>query len=292
MNLTKDTYDLIINHGYGRERIQKVLNITNKDAEKLVTIAKYLQINNIPVIDDPQHKDSAIKSLDIKGETLRLAVMSDLHFGSAVCKIAEMKSFFNYALDKKVDVFLMSGDLLDGQRVYKGQEFEQDAVSADGQFNLFMENVPQLPKAYFIIGNHEYSLYKHAGKNIGYDIAKERKDFEYLGCMEGNVKINDILFQLWHGAGSCSYSISYKLQKKIETYVPGHKPRFLFAGHWHQSLEMTTRNVSAYHCGSFQGSNTFSKALALATIVGGWILEIIHHDGEVKSVKSEFVQYY
>jgi hypothetical protein len=55
---------------------------------------------------------------------------------------------------------------------------------------------------------------------------------------------------------------------------------------------MTVRNVTGYLCGSFQGPNTFSKALSLANVTGNWIIEIMSENGEVNSVKSEFVQFY
>ncbi len=52
-------------------------------------------------------------------------------------------------------------------------------------------------------------------KNIGIDLASRRPDFKFLGAMEGKVTVNGILFELFHGTGSGSYSISYKLQKRI-----------------------------------------------------------------------------
>jgi predicted phosphodiesterase len=291
--MTKDIFDSIITNNYGRDRVSKMFDVSETVARGWIAVAEYLAEHNMPFIEDPLHqpKDKEL-SYEIKGDRFKFAATADWHIGSAVAKKAELKAYLNYAKDQGVELFLAAGDLMDGNNVYPGQQYEQSISSIDGQLESLIEIIPDLKKCFFIIGNHEYAIYKQVGKNIGLDLASRRPDFKFLGAMEGQVSINGILFELFHGTGSGSYSVSYKLQKRIESYTPGNKPRFLIAGHWHQSMEFTTRNVTAYHSGSFQGPSTFSRMLSLQNVLGGWIVEVIHENGEVRSVKSEFLPFY
>ena len=291
--MNKNIFDLITIGGYGRERLCKEFGIQESAAREWIAVAKYLQKNNMPFIDDPMHKpNSGAVNHEISGDRWRVAVISDMHVGSNVFRKEPLNAFVKYARDSGVDTFLFPGDLLDGTRVYKGQEYEQSIPGIDNQIEYFSEMFPKIPRAFFITGNHEYAVFKNVGKDIGQDISRNRKEFQYLGCMEGRVNINGVLFELYHPSGSCAYALSYKLQKRIESYVPGDKPRILLMGHYHQSMCMTVRNVTGYHCGSWQGPNTFSRALNLTNVTGGWILEIMSENGEINSIKSEFVQTY
>jgi len=293
MQLTKDIFDCITVNGYGREKLCKVFDVPERTARDWLAVAKYFYDNHIPFLTDPLHlpKAEQIKH-EIKGERWKVAVVSDLHIGSNVFRPLELDTFVSYALDNGVETFLVPGDLLDGTRVYRGQEYEQSIPGVDEQVKYFAEIFPKVPKAYFIIGNHEYAAFKSVGKNLGQDISSARKEFQYIGCMEGRVTINNVIFELFHPQGGGAYALSYKLQKRIESYMPGDKPRFLLMGHYHQAMFMTVRNVSGFHCGSFQGPNTFSKALNLPNVTGGWIIEVMSADGEVNSIKSEFVPFY
>lgn len=292
-SMTKSVFDLITVDGYGRDKLRKEFGISEVTAREWLAVAKYLQKNNMPFIADPLHMPRAeMIRHEIKGDKWKVAVISDTHIGSNAFRAEPLNTFVKYAIDSGVETFLLPGDIIDGARVYPGQEYEQDIPGVDAQIAYFEEVFPAVPRAYFITGNHEYSAFKSVGKNVGQDICRNRKEFQYIGCMEGRVTINDVIFELFHPTGSGAYALSYKLQKRIESYMPGDKPRFLLMGHYHQAINITVRNVTGYMCGSWQGPNTFSKALNLPNITGGWILEIMSDGGEVNSIKSEFIQTY
>lgn len=291
--MTKDIFDLITNNGYGREKLCKTFGVPERTAREWIAVARYLQQNNMPFIIDPLHAPKAdIIKQEIKGEKWKVGVISDLHIGSNVFRPVELNEFIKYGKDNGVNIWLMPGDIIDGNCVYPGQEYEQSIPGIDAQIKHFEDVFPEIEKGYFIIGNHEYAAFKKVGKNVGQDICRNRKEFQYVGCMEGRVEINGVIFELFHPTGSGAYALSYKLQKRIESYIPGDKPRFLLMGHYHQSINMTVRNVTGYMCGSWQGPNTFSKALNLPNVTGGWIIEVMSDNGEVNSIKSEFIQFY
>jgi len=291
-NITEDIYNSIIKNNYGRDKLKKIYNLSDNRAREIIAIANYLKDNNLPLINDPKYHNNIEKDFSIKGNKFKVACMSDLHFGSREMKLKQFNAFMEHTFKENVDIYLIAGDILDGTKVYKGQEYEQYSCNLDEQLKLFLNNFPVVSKCYFILGNHDYSFYKSVGVNIGDIIEKERKDLKYIGVHSGNININEIPFELWHGSGASGYALTYKLQKKIESYMSGKKPRFLISGHWHQSCVFTTRNVTALHAGCFQGDTILLKALALQPQIGGWILDITHENKEVKSIKSEFIQFY
>lgn len=291
--MTRAVFEAITHRGYGRERLCREFAVPEVTAREWIAVAKYLIQNNMPFIDDPLHMPKAEPVRhEIKGDRWMVGVISDLHVGSGVFRPDELKEFVKHGHDRGVKTWLIPGDIIDGTCVYPGQEYEQDIPGIDAQIKHFENVFPEIEKGYFIIGNHEYAAFKKVGKNVGQDMCRNRKELQYVGCMEGRVEINGVIFELFHPTGSGAYALSYKLQKRIESYVPGDKPRILLMGHYHQSLNLTVRNVTGFLCGSFQGPSTFSKALNLPNITGGWIIEIMSENGEVNSIKSEFVQFY
>jgi len=67
---------------------------------------------------------------------VKLAVISDLHFGSTKACYDELTDFVNLIEKEKVDRLLICGDILAGVKVYKGQEIELEAWGADRQLEL------------------------------------------------------------------------------------------------------------------------------------------------------------
>jgi predicted phosphodiesterase len=292
--LTRDIYHIIISKGYGVQRLRKEFNISERTARDWIAISKYFDSHNMPFLTDPLLQPKTHIDYKIEGNHFKVASIADWHIGSKMFKKEAFQTFIKYAIDQGVEIFLAPGDLIDANNVYRGQEYELAVVGIDDQVDLLCETVPVFAniKFFFITGNHEYTAYKMVGKNVGSDIANSRKDFTFLGAIDGKVSINGIPFDLFHGAGKGAYAVSYKIQKRIESYVPGEKPRILLVGHWHQSMEFTTRNITAYHSGSFQGPTILSKQFCLPTINGGWIIDILAENSEVKSIKSEFIFFY
>jgi predicted phosphodiesterase len=294
MKITTEIFNHVINDKWGRDRIAKEYHVADREAGETIAVCKYLNEQNTPPGADPTRIETGIKDYKIAGNRFKFAAIADTHAGSRVAKWDCLGRFMEYAVDQGVEIVFHSGDWLDGTRVYKGQEYEQDAISYDEQVAMFKDRFPfdKIKKFFYIDGNHDHSFYKAIGKCSGRDLASEVKNAEYLGAMSGMVRVNSILLELWHGGGSATYSKDYKLLKRIESYQSGHKPRILLTGHWHTSLNLTTRNVTAYHCGCFQGESAFTRQLNLNPTIGGWIVEVLHEGSEIKSIKSEFINFY
>ena len=195
-----------------------------------------------------------------------------------------------------------TGDVLDGHRVYKGQEFELSDVGMEKQLDRLAKVAPKvgLPVR-FIVGNHDLSLKALAGVNIGKAISDRMddagQDWEFLGEESAVVEIatpigKTFRMQLLHPGGGSSYAISYRMQKIIESLEGGTKPDLLAIGHYHKAEMLPNySNVCGVQTGCFQWQSPFMARNALAAHVGGWIIDVTVGE-DLLSVRGEFVAFF
>lgn len=229
------------------------------------------------------HQPTGTQDLAIKptvGRVQRVAVASDLHLGSKYCMRAQLKDFIKRAYRLGVREVLMPGDLLDG--CYPHGQFELDYSGIEDQALDLYRVLPCLPGMTYhaITGNHDETFTKPTGLNIGRYISgvfKDlgRNDLYFYGDRAATLRVRGTTIQMWHPMGSCSYAVSYKLQKRVEAYSSAEKPGILLVGHYHKSCYLFTRGVHAIACPTFQaGGSAFGNALGGgAPATGGLILE-------------------
>jgi len=229
------------------------------------------------------------------GRKYRFAVISCTQIGSKYQQMSHLYTFYKLCKKLRIKEVLHCGDLVDGERVYRGQEYELFLHGAEAQMDYVVNNYPQIDgiRTRIIMGNHDESFWKTAGINVVKEICKDRDDFEYLGDYLAFLNIDGIRIGLMHGAGGNAYARSYKLQKIIEQMPPELKPHMLFVGHWHicNWLPMY-RNVSAFSVGAFQSQTPFLTRLGLYPEVGGYIIEIRVDDAGLVGIKPEWIPFY
>jgi predicted phosphodiesterase len=207
-----------------------------------------------------------------------IAVISDTHFGSRHCMRNEIADFVHGAYDAGARTILHAGDLLDGNAPFVLPE--QTHYGLQAQTRDAMNWLPNLDGLtyQFITGNHDEWYMRGTGMAPGrliYQVMRDsgRDDIHFLGAMAARVQVGGAKIDLWHPKGGVAYSISYRLQKRIEQYEPGGKPDFLFSGHCHQAGYVRVRGVHAFHAGCFQnGESPFAKSLGGPPSIGGWIV--------------------
>lgn len=188
-----------------------------------------------------------------------------------------------------------TGDILDGEGLYRGHMYEVFKIGVDEQVNYVVKNYPfrEGVETEFITGNHDLVYFKKIGKDVGVAIAEKRPDLVYLGQFAAYVEIFDgVYLYLLHPDGGGAYAISYKVQKIIEGFSGGSKPNIMAVGHWHQSEYIFERNVHAIQTASFQGQTPFLKRKGLMPKLGFWIVEMSCEPGEIKSINIEFIPFY
>jgi len=229
------------------------------------------------------------------GRKYRFAVISCTQIGSKYQQMSHLYTFYQLCKKRKIKEVLHCGDLVDGERVYRGQEYELFLHGADEQSEYVVENYPKFPgiKTRVIMGNHDESFWKTAGINVVKNICHKRADMEYLGDYLAFLTIDGLNIGLMHGAGGNAYARSYKLQKIIEQMPPEIKPHMLFVGHWHITNWLPMyRNVSAFSVGAFQSQTPFLTRLGLYPEIGGYIIEVAVDDLGIVSIKPEWIPFY
>lgn len=213
----------------------------------------------------------------------KIGVISCTHFGSKFAQITALHKYYQKCKDHGVDVVLHCGDLIDGEKVYRGHRFESHLQGFADQRDFTVANYPKVEgiKTYCISGNHDDSFVQTANIDVVAEIVLQRDDMDYLGRYGAYVMLNGIVTaKLHHGHGGGAYARSYKLQKYVESFTSENKPQMYFLGHYHRQFYDFFRNIHCYQVASFQGQTPYAVRKALDPQITGWIIEYdIDQDG-------------
>lgn len=178
-------------------------------------------------------KGQSVMVNDFSGTVIRFGAMSDTHLGSKYENLNLLDAAYDmYEREGIKDVY-HSGDLLDGENMYRGQVYELHVHGCDDQIAYAVDRYPQRKgiKTYFIIGNHDGSFWKRSGIDIGLMVAAARPDMIYLGPDEADVELRSktgkAMLRLHHPHKGTAYSLSYNSQKYIESLTGGHKSNMI-----------------------------------------------------------------
>lgn len=271
------------------DAVKKYLWSVKKRAEKL---CKTNTTRTVIQNQDPKAYDAQWDGAEI----IKFAIVSDIHIGSKYAQLSHLHNFYDRLVMEGVNTVYNAGDLTEGLKMRPGHEYEVYTVSADEMVDDVIRNYPVRDgiTTYFITGNHDASIYKHIGYDIGRAIADKRHDMIYLGkdCAKVNLTPNCVL-ELRHPWDGVSYATSYKLQKMIESMESDSKPNIIAVGHYHKQLYMFYRNVHGLLTGCFQGQTPFFRGKGISSQMGGWIVTIrVVEDGTIIGFNPEFVPYY
>lgn len=229
-------------------------------------------------------------------KTIRFALMGDTQIGSKYTQLTYLHEFYDLCKSEGIDTVYHTGDITDGLKMRLGHEYELYEVSADEMKQDVIDNYPKRKgiTTYFITGNHDASIFKHVGYDLGQAIANERDDMIYLGrdCAVINLTPNCTL-ELRHPWDGTAYALSYKTQKMIEAMEADSKPNILAVGHYHKCEYVFYRNVHAFQTGCFQSQTPFTRGKGISVHMGGWIITIkVDKDGYIQRIAPEFIPFY
>lgn len=222
--------------------------------------------------------------------------MGDTQMGSKYAQLTHLKRFYDICAELEIADVYHTGDITDGLKMRPGHEYELYATSADELRDDVVTNYPKVNgiTTHFITGNHDASLYKHVGYDIGQAISRDRSDMQYLGrdCAVVHLTPNCTL-ELRHPWDGTAYAISYKPQKMIEAMESDSKPNILGIGHYHKAEYIFYRNVHCFQTGCFQGQTPFTRGKGISVHLGGWILTVyVDENGSIQRIIPEFIPFY
>lgn len=276
-NIGKDMYDSVRHY---------IVRRVEKEGEKKETTRIALQ-NQEPTIHDAKWKGD---------EVIRFAIIGDTQLGSKYTQLTFLNEFYKLCAEEGIHTVYHTGDITDGLKMRPGHEYELYEISADGMLKDVVKNYPKYDgiNTYFITGNHDASIYKHVGYDIGEAIAMRRPDMTYLGrdCAVIHLTPHCTL-ELRHPWDGTAYALSYKVQKMIEAMESDSKPNILAVGHYHKAEYLFYRNVHCLQTACFQSQTPYIRGKGISVHIGGWIVTIhVAEDGTINSFAPQFIPFY
>lgn len=243
-----------------------------------------------------QNFDPSITSKHWDGSsTIKFAVVSDTHINSKFTQLTSLHDFYNICSEIGIKDIYHVGDIDEGEQMRVGHQYECYTQGGDAHIESILKYYPRIKgiTTHFITGNHDASLYKKSGVDIGKRIAENRKDMKYLGQDTAVVKLTDnCKMELRHPWDGTAYAISYKSQKMIESIDDNAKPDIMFVGHYHKQEYIWYRGVHSFQAGTFCAQTNYMKGKGISAAIGGWIISlIVDAEGYLKAITPSFIPY-
>lgn len=172
----------------------------------------YVVINNHP--DLAKENEYRIQE---EAENTKVAVISDLRFGSKFEQISILNDMYRKFAEEGVKYVIVAGNLIEGKYSKKDAlEFGQSLLTNDeiAQADHLIEFFPRVEgiTTLFITGKNEH---KSTDKiNIGQYIASQREDMVYLGPKSCKLYFNNVSFKVEQlKKGNKAYTVAYPPQQ-------------------------------------------------------------------------------
>ncbi len=154
-------------------------------------------------------------------EKLKIAKMADLHIGSNETDERELISLLSYLWEEGYRIVSMSGDLIDGCGVYRGQTENLTYSTIDRQVDVAVSILSMFDFLYITNkGNHDASSTKNGGADaislVQEKMVNKGKKFVYLKSYCGYIIYKNTAIQLLHmDGGNSVQSDTYGNQKVV-----------------------------------------------------------------------------
>jgi UDP-2,3-diacylglucosamine pyrophosphatase LpxH len=230
-------------------------------------------------------------------KVIRFGLMGDTQINSKYTQITHLHKLYDFYAKEGIKVVYHNGDIDEGEQMRKGHQYEIHNQGVDDHKEEIVRVYPRREgiETRFITGNHDASMIKLAGVDIGRMISAERPDMKYLGQDSAVIHLTDNCnLELCHPGDGTAYAMSYKVQKRIEAMSGGEKPNVLAIGHYHKAEYIPEyRNVHAFQTGCLQAQTPFMRGKGISAMIGGWIVELhLNVDGAIESLTSSFRSFY
>jgi hypothetical protein len=230
------------------------------------------------------------------GSTIRFGLMGDTQINSKYTQLTHLHALYDIYAREGIRTVYHTGDMDEGELMRQGHQYECYTQGADDHVDEIARVYPKRAGmvTHFITGNHDASIIKHCGYNIGPAIASKRDDMRYLGRDCAIVQLTpNCSLELRHPWDGTAYALSYKTQKMIDAMQGGEKPNLLAVGHYHKLEYLFYRNVHCFQTGTLQAQTPHMRGKGIAAMMGGWIIEVeVADDGTVRCVKQQLIPFY
>lgn len=270
------------------EKILEELEKQNLSKSQLKELINKIQNPNVKL--DP-------KVYEFSDWHIKIGVLGDTHLNSHYSRLDVLHWLYDWFKREGVEFIVHSGDITDGENMHLEQAYHLHVHGIDNTVEYVAENYPDIGKqTFFIKGNHDFSYFKRAGKDICTDIAVARKDLVYItgkdfekDWWEGNILLgrkSNCRLKLFHPGNGTAYALSYQIQKLAEFLKPEEKPKVCIVGHYHKMHYIFDRNIHFIQSGTTKHQDPWMRSKQLSAMIGGYILDLyIKDDGTIDQFK-------
>lgn len=284
-----------------RDGIAEILDIGSDEAEQVMRDLSARGYNVEGGTVSKRASGQRATTEHFYGSEVRFGVVSDTHIGNHHEMLHELGEAYEVFRREGIERVYAPGNLLDGEKTYRGQEYEIYVMGADNVVANLARVWPKVKgiTTYHVASStcHEGFYLKNSGLLIGKLIARERPDLEYLGLDEHDVVLHDgparPTLRIIHPGGGASYAESYRPQKIVESYGGGEKPTMLAIGHYHKAGFYDIRDVMTFQAACLERQTPFMRKHSIAARLGFWIIECrFTESGSLRRIRHEYFKYY
>jgi predicted phosphodiesterase len=269
------------------------INTTLKKIQELFSPEELKAIANGGRIVPGQTK---VPVISFEGQRFRIAHISDTHIGSIYFIEKYFLQMIKECKQEAVELLFVTGDVTEGMSGRDGHIYELSQIGFDAQRKYAIDLFSQWDKDIkFISGNHDrwYLKRGNIGANIVNDIANACKHGEFLGHDEGDMSLKGkVIVRGFHGEDGSSYAYSYRIQKIVESFSVGEKPKVLLTGHDHKNITAFPRGVFAIGSGALSIQSRWMRSKKIENHCGFRIIDIWVNDKGVAKLTETFYPFY
>ena len=223
----------------------------------------------------------------------QFGVVSDTHYGSIWSQPSMVNTFAYEAYNRGITDMFHIGDISDGDyhTIRPNHVNEVHVYGATAHVDLAAKFLPKYPgmKWRGICGSHDQShQFNYGPFDFGTELAKRRKDFEYLGQDRAFFYYDNCKIELFHPGGGTSRILSTKPQNGIDQLVSGTKPKLSLRGHYHKVYYMMYRNIHMLLCPCNVDQSAFMMKNEIPNLMGDYFVTIWYDEnGDIHYIDTE-----
>lgn len=288
----------------GKRSYEYISEHVGKPVDEVKDFIKSKKVKPVKKKKDPEKfeifenmtPDVHTKDWSNKNKIITFGLMGDPQINSKYTQLTYLHQYYDICASRHITDIYNTGDVDEGEQMRMGHQYECYNQGGDDHIDEIVRHYPkrQGMETHFITGNHDASIYKRCGIDLGKSVAEKREDMDYLGRDCARIEITPhCVLELRHPWDGTAYAMSYKPQKMIEGLEADSKPNILAIGHYHKIEYLFYRNIHCFQTGCFQMQTPFERGKGISVHLGGWIVTVeVDDKGYIQRIIPEMIPFY
>lgn len=149
-----------------------------------------------------QDKKASTTIVTSKSEnTFKAVLISDMHFCSGLERLDAVDAVYNYCKKQNINVIINAGDVIEGNCSINGRTLGKELIeNLESQVKYLIDNYPVDKDIlnFVCLGNHDASVLKNIGLDVGETLINNRHDIVPIGYGLGLLNIKSDIIVVKH----------------------------------------------------------------------------------------------